>query len=271
MKITNKVNFKNLLAASIIWLGTAASHAGTVTVSATGLSSSPIFVNSSLASLTVGTELYIGTFLDSAALSTRIATYKAGVEGIGNTLSEAQTAADAAAASLYTSTFNWLSNSTNFKSLPAAANSISQTGGTAGKFLFASSASRTVNGVSGTYAGATGTMDVTYANFGTGLQLWAWYATGSEIGIFTDSTWVIPGTASAALTVGSAALGNSASEVLLGTYTDYPYAPTGVGIDLISSAAIGKTLTVIPEPNSAALLGLALALIPMCKARRKNI
>jgi hypothetical protein len=109
-------------------------------------------------------------------------------------------------------------------------------------------------------------MDVTYANFGTGSQLWAWYATGSEIGIFTDSSWVIPGTASAALTVGTAALANSASEILLGTYTDY-----ASGSDLISSAAISKTLTVIPEPSSAALLGLALVLIPFCKARRKSV
>jgi hypothetical protein len=108
-------------------------------------------------------------------------------------------------------------------------------------------------------------MDVTYANYGTGLQLWAWYATGSEIGIFTDSTWAIPATASAALTVGSAALGNSASEILLGTYTDY-----ATGNDLIGSLAIGKTLTVIPEPSSATLLGLALALIPICKTRKKN-
>jgi len=274
MKIINKFNSKNFLIAAMMWLTIASSHAGTVTVSATGLSSSPIFVNSSLASLSVGTELYIGNFLDSAALATRIATYKTGVEGIGNSLAEAQTAADTAAATLYSSTFNWLSSSSNFKSLPAAANSIAQTGGAAGKFLFASSASRTVNGVSGTYAGATGTMDVTYASFGTNSQLWAWYATGSEIGIFTDSSWVIPGTASAALTVGTAALANSASEILLGTYTDYPYpssTPPGVGIDLISSAAISKTLTVIPEPSSAALLGLALVLIPFCKARRKSV
>lgn len=265
MKIINEVRIKELLLiAAMMWLTIASSHAGTVTVSATGVSGSQIFVNSSLASLTVGTELYIGTFLDSAALSTRIATYKAGVEGIGNTLSEAQTAADAAAAALYNSTFNWLSNSTNFKSLPAAANSITQTGGTAGKFLFASTASRTVNGVAGTYTGATGTMDVTYANYGTGSQLWAWYATGSEIGIFTDSSWLIPGTASAPLTIGSAALGNFASEILLGTYTDY-----ASGSDLVGSSAIGKTLTVIPEPSSATLLGLALALIPMCKARKK--
>ena len=266
MKTTSKFTVHGPLAAAILWLGIVSSHAGTVTVSATGVSSSPIFVSSSLASLAVGTELYIGTFLDSAALSTRIATYKAGVEGTGNTLTEAQTAADTAATSLYTSTFNWLSNSLNFKSLPAAANSISQTNSVTGKFLFSSSATRTVNGVSGTYAGATGTMDVTYANFGTGSQLWAWFATGTEIGIFTDSTWVIPSSPSAPLTVGTAALGNVPTEILLGIYTDY-----AAGSDLISSATIGKTLTVIPEPSSAALLGLALVLIPICKARRKVV
>ena len=266
MKINNKFNFKNLLlVAAMTWLGVAASHAGTVTVSATGLSSSPIFVTSTLASLSGGTQLYIGNFLDSAALATRIATYKTGVEGIGNSLAEAQTAANTAAATLYSSTFNWLSSSSNFKSLPAAANSISQAGGAAGQILFASSATRTVNGVSGTYAGATGTMDVTYASFGTGSKLWAWYATGSEIGIFTDSTWTIPLTASAPMTVGTAALGNSASEILLGTYTDY-----ASGIDLISSAAISKTLTVIPEPSSASLLALGVAGLVALRARRKS-
>jgi hypothetical protein len=270
MKINNKFNFKNLLlVAAMTWLGVAASHAGTVTVSATGVSNSPIFVTSTLASLSVGTQLYIGNFLDSAALATRIATYKTGVEGIGNSLAEAQTAANTAAATLYSSTFNWLSSSANFKSLPAAANSISQAGA-AGRFLFASSATRSVNGVSGTYAGATGTMDVTYASFGTNSQLWAWYATGSEIGIFTDSTWTIPGSPSAPMTIGSAALGNFASEILLGTYTDYLYAPTGVGIDLISSAAISKTLTVIPEPSSASLLVLGVAGLVALRARRKS-
>lgn len=237
-----------------------------MTVSATGISSSPIFVNSSLASLTVGTELYIGTFLDGAGLNSRISTYKAGVSGTGNTLSEAQALADAAAATLYSDTFNWLSNSANFKSLPGAANSISQTGGSAGKFLFASSATRTVNGFSAPYAGATGSMDVTYANYGTGLQLWAWYATGSEIGIFTDSTWVVPASPTAPLTVGSAALSNSASEILLGTYTDY-----ASGSDLISSSAISKTVTVIPEPTSSALFGCgALALSFLLARKRKE-
>ena len=269
MKINNKFNFKNLLlVAAMMWLGVFASHAGTVTVSATGLSSSPIFVTSTLASLSVGTQLYIGNFLDSDALATRIATYKSGVEGIGNSLAEAQTAANTASASLYTSTFNWLSNSANFKSLPAAANSITQTGGAAGQILFASSSTtRTVNGVTGVaYAGATGTMEVTYASFGTaGSKLWAWYATGTEIGIFTDSSWTIPGSASAPLTIGTAALGNSASEILLGTYTDY-----ASGSDLISSAAISKTLTVIPEPSSASLLALGVAGLVALRVRRKS-
>jgi len=240
-------------------------NAGTVTVSATGISSSPIFVNSSLASLTVGTELYIGTFLDTAGLTSRISTYKTGVSGTGNTLSEAQALADAAAATLYSNTFNWLSNSANFKSLPGAANSITQTGGSAGKFLFASSATRTVNGSSATYAGATGSMDVTYANYGGGLQLWAWYATGSEIGIFTDSTWVVPTSPTAPLTVGSAALSNSASEILLGTYTDYLS-----GSDLISSSAISKTVTVIPEPTSSALLTFGVAALSFLLARKRK-
>lgn len=62
--------------------------AGTVTISATGVTSSPIFVTSALGSITVGTEFRIGTFTDVNALNSTIATYKAGVTGSGNTLAE---------------------------------------------------------------------------------------------------------------------------------------------------------------------------------------
>ena len=246
-------------------------RAGTVTISATGLSSSPIFVTSGLGSLTVGTELNIGYFYDTGALTSLISSYKAGVEGIGNTLAEAQTDAATKSSLLYSSTVNWLSNASNFKSLPAAANSISQTGGTAGKFLFASSASRTVNGVSGTYAGATGTMDVTYANYGNSLPIWAWVATGSQITIVTDSTWVIPTSPTAGLTIGSAALSNgtfgspaNSNEILLGSYVDY-----SSGSDLIAAASISETYTVVPEPSTGALMMIgAVGLVALRRLRK---
>jgi len=245
------------------------SQAGTITVSATGLSSAPIFVTSTLSSLTVGMELNIGTFLNPTALANTIATYKAGVEGIGNTSGEAQADANTKKSALYTATLNWLSSSSNYVNFVAAADTISQTGTTAtGKFLFNSSASRSVNGVSGTYAGSNGTFAVTYANYaagaaGSSAPLWAWFATGSEIGIVTDSTWVVPTNNASGLTIGTANLtSNLASEILLGTYTDY-----ASGSDLISSSAISQTLTVIPEPSSLSLLAASLIYYGI---RRKN-
>ena len=192
------------------------SQAGTVSVSATGVTSAPIFVTSTLQSLTTGTELYIGTFKNVSSLNQVISTYKSGVTG--NTTSEAQSAANA----LYSTTMNWLTSSSNFYSFPANATTITQSPtGATGKVLFTSTASRTVNLVSGIYAGASASMDYTYANYagGTGTQLWAFYGTGSEIAIVTDSTWVVPTTNSAGLTIGTAQIASSgsgvASELLL--------------------------------------------------------
>lgn len=273
MKIT-AIKFPRVGFSAVLLLSTLAvcpNHlkAGTITVSATGLSSSPIFVNSSLASLTVGTELKIGTFLSASSLANTISAYKAGVEGIGNSLSEAQADATAKKAALYNQTLNWLSSSSNFVDFVAAADSITQTGTTAaGKILFNSSTSRTVNGVSNPYAGANGTFAVTYANYaggpaGASAALWAWFVTGTEIGIVTDTTWVVPTNNASGLTIGTANLtSNLASEILLGTYVDY-----GTGSDLISSAGIGQTLTVIPEPSTLSLLAVSAGLI---FSRRKN-
>ena len=92
-------------------------QAGTITVSATGVSSSPIFVTSALASITVGTELNIGTFLNTGNLSSTISSFKAGVTGTGNTIAEAQADADSKRAALYNQTLNWLSSSANFTGL----------------------------------------------------------------------------------------------------------------------------------------------------------
>lgn len=248
------------------------SFAGTVTVSATGLSSAPIFVTSSLASLSIGTELRIGTFLNSTALANTIASYKAGVEGIGADLTAAQADATTKKNNLYTQTLNWLSSSSNFVDFVAAADSIAQTGTTAaGKFLFNSSASRSVNSVSGNYAGSNGTFVVTYANYaagaaGSAAPLWAWFATGTEIGIVTDTTWTVPTNNASGLTIGTAALtSNLASEILLGTYVDY-----ASGSDLISSSSISQTLTIIPEPTTVNLLLSTIGLALFARYRRKG-
>ena len=259
----------------IVFLKTTEVNAGTVTLTATGLSSAPIFVTSSLASLTVGTELRIGTFLNSSSLANTISTYKLGVEGIGNDLAAAQADATAKRSALYTQTLNWLSSSSNFVDFVAAADSITQAGTTAaGKFLFNNTASRTVNGVSGSYAGSNGTFVVTYANYAAGpagasAPLWAWFATGTEIGIVTDTSWVVPTNNASGLTLGTAALtSNLASEILLGSYVDY-----SSGSDLISAAGINQTLTVIPEPATASLLAFSIGLLALNrrKSRMKGI
>lgn len=247
------------------------SFAGTVTISATGVTSSPIFVTSALGSISVGTELRIGTFYDVSALNNVIATYKAGVNGTGNTLAEAQADAASKAGLLYNNTLSWLNSSSNRADFVAAADAVTQTGTSAtGKLLFNNTASRTVNGVSGTYGGANGSLTVTYANYapGAGAKLWAWFATGSEIAIVTDNTWLVPVNNASGLTIGSANLISTGSgdptELLLATYTDY-----SSGSDLISSVKVAETYTVVPEPSTGALIMIgAVGLVALRRLRK---
>jgi len=245
--------------------------AGTITISATGLSSSPIFVTSTLGSISVGTELRIGTFLNTSALTSTINTYKAGVTGTGLTLADAQADGATKRSLLYNQTLSWLESASNFTSIVSGANSITQAGTSAtGKILFNNSTARTVNGVSGTYAGANGTMDVTYTNYGpgTGAQLWAWFATGTEIAIVTDVSWLVPVNNTAGLTVGTAQIASSGSgnpaELLLATYTDYTS-----GSDLISTVAAPVTLEVVPEPSTGALMMIGAAGLVALRRLRK--
>lgn len=265
----NPTNLLKLLTIGIFTVVVGGLQAGTITVSATGVSSSPIFVTSALASITVGTELNIGTFLNTANLSSTISTFKAGVVGTGTSAALAQADADSKKTALYNQTLNWLSSSANFTSIVSAANTITQAGTTASnKFLFNNTASRTVNGVSGTYGGSNGTFDVTYGNYGpgTGAQLWAWFATGTEIAIVTDSTWLVPVNNTAGLSVGTAQLASTGvgnpSELLLAEYVDY-----ASGSDLIKSLGITQTLDVIPEPSTAGLLLSGLGLLSFLRRR----
>lgn len=265
----NPTNLLKLLTIGIFTVVVGGLQAGTITVSATGVSSSPIFVTSALASITVGTELNIGTFLNTANLSSTISTFKAGVVGTGTSAALAQADADSKKTALYNETLNWLSSSANFTSIVSAANTITQAGTTASnKFLFNNTASRTVNGVSGTYGGSNGTFDVTYGNYGpgTGAQLWAWFATGTEIAIVTDSTWLVPVNNTAGLSVGTAQLASTGvgnpSELLLAEYVDY-----ASGSDLIKSLGITQTLNVIPEPSTAGLLLSGLGLLSFLRRR----
>lgn len=258
-------HFKTILFLFLAFFACLKGFAGTVTVSATGLSGNPIFVTSTLSSLTVGTELRIGTFGNTTALNNIISTYKAGVVGTGTTTALAQADADAKKSTLYNDTVTWLSSSSNFSNFVASASSITQTGTTAsGKFLFNNTATRTVNSISGSYAGANGTFVVDYSVFGTNSQLWAWYATGTEIAVVTDALWVVPTNNASGLTISTLDLTSKlASELVLATYTDY-----ASGSDLVSSVGIAQTLNVIPEPSSSILL--VVGLVPLLYAARSR-
>lgn len=243
-------------------------QAGTVVVSASGLSSSPIFVTNDLQSIALGTELNIGIFSDPDALNTVISSYKAGVTGVGTTDSEVQTDALNKAMQLYDNTVNWLTNPSNFISLPAFATSITQASYyELGKIVFNDTRSRVVNGRAGTYGSSVATMSLDYYNFAPNSKIWMWYATGSEIAIVTDSTWVLPSSNVASLTLSTMALmstgeGNS-SELLLATYTDY-----SSGSDLISSVKVQVPVSA-PEPSSLSLLAIAGVVVAL--GRRKRI
>jgi hypothetical protein len=135
-----------------------------------------------------------------------------------------------------------------------------------GSIGFTTSANRAINGVTSAYAGVGGGFAVSYATFtpGANTQLYAFYGTGSEIAIVTDSAWVVPSSDVGGLTIGSSALSsNLSSEILLATYVDY----TGSG-DLIKS--VGVAQVVIPEPSSASLLALGMAGLVALRARRKS-
>jgi len=252
---------KTLIISGIIGMLTSFhAAAGTVTLSMTGLSA-PVFATSTGASVALNTTLYLGSFKNTFDLNTLISTYKAGVTG--SSLADAS----AKAAALYTSTINQLTSSANFYNFAAPMTSTTQSNplplGTIG---FTTSASRTINGVAGTYSGVGGGFAVSYATFtpGAGTQLYAFYGTGSEIAIVTDSTWTVPTSDVGGLTIGSTALTSMlSSELVLATYTDY----TGTG-DLIKS--VGVAQTVIPEPSSASLLALGVAGLVALRIRRKS-
>lgn len=172
---------------------------------------------------------------------------------------------------LYNNTVSWLSSSSNFANFVTAADAITQSGTTAtGKFLFNNSANRTVNSVTNSYAGANGSLTVTYANYGpgTGAKLFAWFATGTEIAVVTDSTWLVPVNNASGLTIGTANLVSTGSgdptELLLATYTDY-----SSGSDLISSVKISETYTVVPEPSTGALMIIGAAGLVALRRLRK--
>jgi PEP-CTERM motif len=255
-----KINKTIIMSGIIGMLASFHGVAGTVTLSMTGLSA-PVFTTSTGASVALNTTLYLGAFKNTFDLNGLISTYKAGVTG--NSAAEAS----ANAAALYTSTMTALTSSANFYNFAAPMTSTTQSNplplGTIG---FTTSTTRTINGVAGTYSGVGGGFSVSYATFtpGASTQLYAFYGTGSEIAIVTDSTWTVPTSDVAGLTIGSSALSSMlSSELLLATYVDY----TGTG-DLIKSVAVAQT--VIPEPSSASLLALGVAGLVALRVRRKS-
>jgi hypothetical protein len=243
-------------------------QAGTVNIVANGLSSTPIFVTSDLQSIAPRTELNIGIFTNPDELTSVISIYKAGVTGVGTSDSEVQTDALNKAMQLYDNTVNWLTDPSNFISLPAFATSITQASYyEPGKIVFNDTRTRTVNGRPGTYGASTATMSLDYSWFPPNLKIWMWYATGSEIAVVTDSTWVLPSDNLAHLTLSTMALvstgeGNS-SELLLATYTDY-----SSGSDLISSVKVQVPVSV-PEPSSLSLLALGGVVVALRRRKKE--
>jgi len=237
--------------------------AGTVTLSMTGLSA-PVFATSTGATVALNTTLYLGAFKSSFDLNALITTYKAGVTG--DSISDAS----AKAALLYTSTMNSLTSSANFYNFAAPMTATTQSNplplGTIG---FTTSANRIINGVSSAYAGVGGGFAVSYATFtpGANTQLYAFYGTGSEIAIVTDSAWLVPSSDVGGLSIASTVLSsNLSSEILLATYVDY----TGAG-DLIKSLGVAQSVVPpIPEPSSASLLALGMVGLVALRARRKS-
>jgi len=210
-------------------------EAGTVTIIGNGAGNGPVMVTSAGTSIGLGTQVRIGTFNNSASLSSAISDYLAGTANFAATLS--------------TLNSNFVDLGTNITNY---GNSVQTgTGVAADKFVFqGSSTSLTVNGVSGqtwnVFNGSIANVNYT-SGIGTGKNLYAWVAFNNELGIVRNAdgtgtaNWVTPTSDLSGVTMNLSAL--SSSEVLLGTYVDY-----ASGSDYI------KLQAAIPEPTSGSLI-----------------
>jgi hypothetical protein len=225
-------------------------EAGTVTIIGNGAGTGTIMVTSAGTNIGLGTQVRIGTFNNSASLSSAIADYLAGTANFATTLS-----------ALNSNFIDLGTNVTNY------GNSVQTgTGVAADKFVIqGTTTALSVNGVSGQtwniFNGSIGNVNYT-SGIGTGKNLYAWVSFNNELGIVRNAdgtgtaNWVTPTSDLSGVTMNLSAL--SSSEVLLGTYVDY-----AAGSDLI------KLQAAIPEPASGSLVLLAGACVLALRRLRK--
>ena len=228
---------KALGLALVLSAGLGWGHAANLAVVGNGAASGPIITTSAFGDIALGTRVRIGKFVNEATLNTQINSFKTSVLD-------------------YNGMISWLNDSANFVDLGTNVTNFGTatqtgTGVSSSAFVFNTTASLTVNGVTASRNVFNGSIaNVNWSSsIGFSTPVYMWVAYGGELGIFRDSAWTTPVSDLTALTlnlntISSAQTGNT--EILLGGYQDY---------------ASGTDLLVIPEPStgSLALLGMALA------------
>lgn len=241
-----------------------AAMSGSVIIVANGASTGPVITASAGTNLSLGTQLRVGFFSNSANLTSAIGNWNGGTSA--NSVAEV----DAARTALFNSVVSSLGS--NFVDLgtnvsPFGNSSQTGTGVAANKFVINTSANLTINGTTSSFNVANGQIqNVQYSNpsVGTGKQLYIWTAFNNEIGIFTDTAWITPGSDLTNLTINLSAISNSASEILLGSYLD-----NASGNDFLRLGS--TTVTVIPEPATFGYLAVAgLALLARRRSGQNN-
>lgn len=213
------------------------SHAASVVLVGNGASSGPVITTSTYGDISLGTRLRVGSFTNSAVLTTTI----------NNFLTSAVTYADTITA------LN--SNFIDFGTGASNNGSASQTGTgvSSSQVVINTTASITSSGTTTTRNVFNGQIiNVNYsaiAGVGAGKPVYIWTAFNNEIGIFRDSGWTTPASDLTGLTLNliNITAADSATEVLLGGYKDW-----ASGSDFL-------TLAAIPEPSTVSLLVLGLA------------
>jgi len=230
---------KALGLALVLGAGLGWGHAANLAVVGNGASGGPIITTSAFGDIALGTRVRIGKFVNEATLNSQINSFKTSVLD-------------------YNGMISWLNDSANFVDLGtnvtnygAASQSINGSTVTSNAFVYNTTASLTVNGVTASRNVFNGSItNVNWSSsIGFSTPVYMWVAYGGELGIFRDSAWTTPVSDLTALTLNLNTISNAQTgntEILLGGYQDY---------------ASGTDLLVIPEPStgSLALLGMALA------------
>ncbi len=255
---------KNLIVILALFGVVGIGNAGTVTIVGNGAGGGPIFVTSSGGNIAINTRVYVGTFTDVALLNSTVSNYLGGSANYAATL-----------AALQGNFVDIGTGVTNYGATSQTAVGSSGYTTSTTQLRFNAVTSLAINGAAAanynTFNGSiTG---VNYSlSIGTGKNLYIWTASDADSGIAIvrnangtgTAAWITPASDSTGVTMNLSALqatagGNvEASEVLLGTITDY-----ASGSDLIA-------LRAIPEPSSASLLALGVAGLVALRARRKS-